>query len=106
KAGKLFGTNAATADAAKDAAAAVGAVSGKQILSAIVAAAGSSDQTGKKADTAKNEIAAAIGSTAEENAAEAFNKDEMKKNDQIALTSFIVLPLILLLYILFSFKFI
>ncbi|WP_210359937.1 variable large family protein, partial [Borreliella garinii] len=36
KAGKLFGTNAATADAAKEAAAAVGAVSGEQILSAIV----------------------------------------------------------------------
>ncbi|WP_336510736.1 variable large family protein, partial [Borreliella garinii] len=33
KAGKLFGTNAATAGDAKEAAAAVGAVSGEQILS-------------------------------------------------------------------------
>ncbi|WP_234930069.1 variable large family protein, partial [Borreliella garinii] len=32
KAGKLFGTNAEAADDAKDAAAAVGAVSGEQIL--------------------------------------------------------------------------
>ncbi|WP_373592379.1 variable large family protein, partial [Borreliella garinii] len=37
KAGKLFGTNAgATAEDVKDAAAAVGAVSGEQILNAIV----------------------------------------------------------------------
>ncbi|WP_373584428.1 variable large family protein, partial [Borreliella garinii] len=41
KAGKLFGTNAAAAaEDVKDAAAAVGAVSGEQILNAIVTAAG------------------------------------------------------------------
>ncbi|WP_210372770.1 variable large family protein, partial [Borreliella garinii] len=58
-----------------------GAVSGEQILSAIVAAAGSSDQAqGKTADQATNAIEAAIGGG---NAAE-FGNDMKKKNDQIA----------------------
>ncbi|WP_210368805.1 variable large family protein, partial [Borreliella garinii] len=56
-----------------------GAVSGEQILSAIVAAAGSSDQDGKAAGQATNAIEAAIGGG---NAAEFGNA--MKKNDQIA----------------------
>ncbi|MCD2408916.1 variable large family protein, partial [Borreliella burgdorferi] len=91
-AGKLFakkkddGDNGGggAADAEK-AAAAVSAVSGKQILKAIVDAAGK-DGEKKVADVkdAKNPIAAAIGSTDDQNAAAAFNKAEMKKNDQIA----------------------
>ncbi|WP_210377061.1 variable large family protein, partial [Borreliella garinii] len=86
KAGKLFGTNAAAAaEDAKDAAAAVGAVSGKQILSAIVvAAAGSGDQTqGKAANQATNAIEAAIGNGG--NADFDVTGDKIgKKNDQIA----------------------
>ncbi|WP_187981895.1 variable large family protein, partial [Borreliella bavariensis] len=83
KAGKLFGTAGAGADAGdvKDAAAAVGAVSGEQILNAIVTAAG---QDGKKADDATNAIEAAIGAGA---AAAEFgdgNDKIGKKNDQIA----------------------
>ncbi|WP_210376533.1 variable large family protein, partial [Borreliella garinii] len=65
------------------AAAAVGAVSGEQILSAIVAAAGSSDQTGKKADQAKNAIEAAIGAAGAADFGDANDKIG-KKNDQIA----------------------
>ncbi|WP_210359925.1 variable large family protein, partial [Borreliella garinii] len=57
-----------------------GAVSGEQILSAIVAAAGSSDQDGKAAGQATNAIEAAIGGG---NAAE-FGNAMKKKNDQIA----------------------
>ncbi|WP_210379158.1 variable large family protein, partial [Borreliella garinii] len=85
KAGKLFGTNAATAGDAKEAAAAVGAVSGEQILSAIVAAAGSGDQTGKAANTATNAIEAAIGGGAGANADFGVADGKIgKKNDQIA----------------------
>ncbi|WP_210372730.1 variable large family protein, partial [Borreliella garinii] len=65
------------------AAAAVGAVSGEQILSAIVVAAGSSDQTGKAAGQAKNAIEAAIGGGAGAEFGVADGKIG-KKNDQIA----------------------
>ncbi|MCD2409045.1 variable large family protein, partial [Borreliella burgdorferi] len=56
--------------------------SGKQILKAIVDAAGKDgEKKGAKAEEAKNPIEAAIGSTDDKDAA-AF--DKMKKNDQIA----------------------
>ncbi|WP_049755698.1 variable large family protein [Borreliella burgdorferi] len=89
KAGKLFGKagDAANGDseAASKAAGAVSAVSGEQILSAIVtaAAAGAAEQDGKKPEDAKNPIAAAIGKGNEDDGAE-FNKEGMKKDDQIA----------------------
>ncbi|WP_210377614.1 variable large family protein, partial [Borreliella garinii] len=67
-------------DAGK-AAAAVAAVSGEQILKAIVDAAKDGDKQGKKAEEATNPIDAAIGGSANANAA-AFTT--MKKNDQIA----------------------
>uniref|UniRef100_UPI001AEE2FC7 variable large family protein n=1 Tax=Borreliella garinii TaxID=29519 RepID=UPI001AEE2FC7 len=85
EAGKLFGTqaggNAGAGDIAK-AAAAVSAVSGEQILKAIVAAAGDKDnQAGKAAGDATNPIQAAIGN----GAGAAFNDNAMKKrNDNIA----------------------
>ncbi|MCD2401857.1 variable large family protein, partial [Borreliella bissettiae] len=60
------------AEAAKKAAAAVSAVSGEQILKAIVDAVEKGDQEGAKADAATNPIAAAIGAGAE--AAEAAKK--------------------------------
>ncbi|AEL70528.1 Outer surface protein VlsE (plasmid) [Borreliella afzelii PKo] len=85
-AGKLFAGNAAGADAGDiaKAAGAVSAVSGEQILKAIVDAAGDENQAGKKAEEAKNPIAAAIGD-ANDAAANGFGKDEMKKrNDKIA----------------------
>ncbi|PRR49011.1 hypothetical protein CV666_06825 [Borreliella burgdorferi] len=68
---------------AEKAAAAVSAVSGKQILKAIVdAAKGDGEKKGvKDVKEAKNPIEAAIGST-DDNDAAAF--DKMKKNDQIA----------------------
>ncbi len=87
-AGKLFAAKKANeggeaADAEK-AAAAVSAVSGKQILKAIVdAAKEDGEKKGAKAEDAKNPIEAAIGSTGEQDAA-AFNQAGMKKNDQIA----------------------
>nr|ADJ40018.1 vls12 [synthetic construct] len=86
KAGKLFGkvgdaAHAGDSEAASKAAGAVSAVSGEQILSAIVTAAGAAEQEGKKPAEAKNPIAAAIGK-GNENGAEF--KDEMKKDDQIA----------------------
>ncbi|WP_210377648.1 variable large family protein, partial [Borreliella garinii] len=62
---------------------AVAAVSGEQILKAIVDAAKDGDKQGKKAEEATNPIEAAIGST-DDNAAAAFNKEGMKKDDQIA----------------------
>uniref|UniRef100_UPI00359C190A variable large family protein n=2 Tax=Borreliella garinii TaxID=29519 RepID=UPI00359C190A len=97
KAGKLFGTNAAAAaEDVKDAAAAVGAVSGEQILNAIVTAAGKDGQDGKAAGQATNAIEAAIGGAG---GAADFGNDIKKKNDQIALTSFIVLPLIYIIFI-------
>ncbi len=84
KAGKLFGKAGADADgdseAASKAAGAVSAVSGEQILSAIVTAAGAAEQEGKKPGDAKNPIAAAIG----DKDGDAEFKDEMKKDDQIA----------------------
>ncbi|WP_210361358.1 variable large family protein, partial [Borreliella garinii] len=61
---------------------AVAAVSGEQILKAIVDAAKDGDKQGKKAEEATNPIDAAIGS-ANANAA-AFDKEGMKKDDQIA----------------------
>ncbi|MCD2331658.1 variable large family protein [Borreliella burgdorferi] len=90
-AGKLFakkkddGDNGGggAADAEK-AAAAVSAVSGKQILKAIVDAAAKEDGEKKGVNDVKdatNPIAAAIGSTGDKDAA-AFS--QMKKNDQIA----------------------
>ncbi|WP_174243874.1 variable large family protein [Borreliella afzelii] len=86
-AGKLFTGKKDKGGEAKDAskaAGAVSAVSGEQIIKAIVAAAGKADgeQGGAKASEAKNPIAAAIGEANED--AEAFDKDEMKKDDQIA----------------------
>ncbi|WP_210753318.1 variable large family protein, partial [Borreliella valaisiana] len=67
------------------AAAAVSAVSGEQILKAIVEAAkDGKDKTGvANVKDAENPIDAAIGSKGEDNAAEAFN-NEMTKDDQIA----------------------
>ncbi|ACN24403.1 outer surface protein VlsE (plasmid) [Borreliella burgdorferi 64b] len=89
EAGKLFGKAGADAgangdsEAASKAAGAVSAVSGEQILSAIVTAAGAADQDGKKPGDAKNPIAAAIGK-GDADAGADFNKDGMKKDDQIA----------------------
>ncbi|MGF7102296.1 variable large family protein [Borreliella kurtenbachii] len=88
-AGKLFAKKkdnndggGSDADAGK-AAAAVSAVSGKQILKAIVDAAKEQKKGGvEDVKDATNPIEAAIGSTGEKEAA--FSKDEMKKNDQIA----------------------
>ncbi len=87
-AGKLFAkknddNGGGAAGDAEKAAAAVSAVSGKQILKAIVDAAGKEEKGGAKAEEAKNPIAAAIGSTGDNDAA-AFSQDGMKKNDQIA----------------------
>ncbi len=91
-AGKLFAkkkddnNGGGEAKDAEKAAAAVSAVSGKQILKAIVDAAAKEDGEKKGVDDvkdAKNPIAAAIGSTGDKDAA-AFNQDGMKKNDQIA----------------------
>ncbi|WP_210362616.1 variable large family protein, partial [Borreliella garinii] len=64
--------------------AAVSAVSGEQILKAIVAAAGAADQdqAGKAAGAAKNPIAAAIGAAAQ--GAEFDQADMKKRNDNIA----------------------
>ncbi len=87
-AGKLFAKKANDGDngggdaaAAEKAAAAVSAVSGKQILKAIVDAAGKGEKGVDDVKEATNPIEAAIGSTGDNDAA-AF--DEMKKNDQIA----------------------
>ncbi|WP_223147731.1 variable large family protein, partial [Borreliella bavariensis] len=85
-AGKLFKTSGAGADAAAvaKAATAVSAVSGKQILKAIVdAAGGGGDQVGAQAAQATNPIAAAIGA-ADDNGANGFNDAGMKKSDKIA----------------------
>ncbi|WP_418909651.1 variable large family protein (plasmid) [Borreliella lanei] len=86
-AGKLFATTGAggAADAdVKKAAAAVSAVSGKQILKAIVdAAKDAGGQNGVAAEEAKNPIAAAIGADADD-AANGFNDGAMQKNDKIA----------------------
>ncbi|WP_411763048.1 variable large family protein, partial [Borreliella bavariensis] len=89
-AGKLFAKkkdNDGGGDAkdAGKAAAAVSAVSGEQILKAIVEAAGKGDGKAAVADVkdAKNPIEAAIGSTNEQNAG-AFTENGMKKDDQIA----------------------
>ncbi|WP_236841509.1 variable large family protein, partial [Borreliella garinii] len=63
-AGKLFKTHGgggATAGDVEKAATAVSAVSGKQILKAIVEAAAGADQAGAQAAQATNPIAAAIG---------------------------------------------
>ncbi|WP_210375085.1 variable large family protein, partial [Borreliella garinii] len=62
---------------------AVSAVSGKQILKAIVDAAGADAQEGKAANAAKNPIEAAIG-TADDAGAHGFADAGMKKNDKIA----------------------
>ncbi|WP_215538909.1 variable large family protein [Borreliella bavariensis] len=85
-AGKLFasgananaGANADAGGAAEAAGKAVSAVSGDQILKAIVDAAGTT--AGKKADTAANAVEAAIGDDGGNAAAFAA----MNKNDQIA----------------------
>ncbi len=85
-AGKLFATNANQQAGAADigkASAAVGAVSGKQIIKAIVDAAGKADEhAGARAGAAKNPIAAAIGQAGQNGAA--FGIDNMKKDDKIA----------------------
>ncbi|MCD2401756.1 variable large family protein, partial [Borreliella bissettiae] len=60
EAGKLS-AGGGDAEAVKKAAAAVSAVSGEQILKAIVEAAEKKEQEGKKADKATNPIEAAIG---------------------------------------------
>ncbi|MCD2376996.1 variable large family protein, partial [Borreliella burgdorferi] len=79
-AGNLFGNGAgATAEQAGKAAAAVNAVSGEQILKAIVDAAGDEQQQGQAAGAATNPISAAIG-TAEAGA----NFGAMNGNDKIA----------------------
>ncbi|MCD2379283.1 variable large family protein, partial [Borreliella burgdorferi] len=87
KAGKLFGkvdgAHAGDSEAASKAAGAVSAVSGEQILSAIVTAAGEAEQEGKKPGDATNPIAAAIGKGNAEDGAE-FDNEGMKKDDQIA----------------------
>ncbi|WP_327998140.1 variable large family protein, partial [Borreliella garinii] len=85
-AGKLFGTDAggdADADAVAKAAAAVGVVSGEQILKAIAAAAvDTTNHEGKKGADAENAIQAAIGGS---NQGGAFDDNKLgKKNDQIA----------------------
>ncbi|PRR06919.1 variable large family protein [Borreliella burgdorferi] len=86
-AGKLFAkknddNGGGEAKDAEKAAAAVSAVSGKQILKAIVDAAGKEEKGVEDVKDATNPIAAAIGSTDDQKAAAAF--DKMKKNDQIA----------------------
>ncbi len=86
-AGKLFAkknddNGGGEAKDAEKAAAAVSAVSGKQILKAIVDAAGKGEKGVEDVKDATNPIAAAIGSTDDQKAAAAF--DKMKKNDQIA----------------------
>uniref|UniRef100_UPI0035B52813 variable large family protein n=1 Tax=Borreliella burgdorferi TaxID=139 RepID=UPI0035B52813 len=81
-AGHLFaaaGGGASAAQAGKAAAAAVNAVSGEQILKAIVDAAGNEQQQGAAANEATNPISAAIG-TAEAGADFAA----MNRNDKIA----------------------
>ncbi|WP_269843514.1 variable large family protein, partial [Borreliella burgdorferi] len=87
KAGKLFGkvdgANGGDSEAASKAAGAVSAVSGEQILSAIVKAAAAAEQEGKKPGDAKNPIAAAIGKGDADDGAE-FDHEGMKKDDQIA----------------------
>ncbi|WP_052293444.1 variable large family protein [Borreliella burgdorferi] len=90
-AGKLFAKKKNANDgggdaaAAEKAAAAVSAVSGKQILKAIVDAAKEDGaKKGANVKEATNPIAAAIGSTGDNQNAAAFDKDGMKKNDQIA----------------------
>ncbi|WP_210376798.1 variable large family protein, partial [Borreliella valaisiana] len=63
---------------------AVSAVSGEQILKAIVDAAAGGDKTGvANVKDAENPIDAAIGGADEQNAA-AFTKNGMTKDDQIA----------------------
>nr|AAC45763.1 vmp-like sequence protein VlsE [Borreliella burgdorferi] len=85
-AGKLFGkvddAHAGDSEAASKAAGAVSAVSGEQILSAIVTAAAAGEQDGEKPGDAKNPIAAAIGKGDADDGAD-FG-DGMKKDDQIA----------------------
>ncbi|PRR64144.1 variable large family protein [Borreliella burgdorferi] len=81
-AGRLFANGGDAGDAqgaAEKAGEAVSAVSGDQILKAIIDAAGSTE--GKGANTAKNAVEAAIGGAA--GAAAAFG-DNMKKKNQIA----------------------
>ncbi|WP_210371649.1 variable large family protein, partial [Borreliella garinii] len=64
------------------AAAAVGVVSGEQILKAIAAAAGTGNHEGKRGNDAKNAIQAAIGG---DQGGKDFNDNKLgKKNDQIA----------------------
>ncbi|PRR16111.1 outer surface protein VlsE, partial [Borreliella burgdorferi] len=84
-AGHLFagdGANGAAAAQAGKAAAAVNAVSGEQILKAIVDAAGGEQQQGQGAGAATNPISAAIG--AAEAGAAAFGDAGMNRNDKIA----------------------
>ncbi len=88
-AGKLFAGSAGAADGADaadvgKAVAAVNAVSGEQILKAIVEAAGGADKVGgAAANTANNPIAAAIGTDGGNGAAFADNGMQ-NKNDKIA----------------------
>ncbi|ACN53106.1 vls recombination cassette Vls9a (plasmid) [Borreliella valaisiana VS116] len=85
-AGKLFKTTGggglADAAAVAKAAAAVSAVSGKQIIKAIVDAAGEDQQAGEKAAEAANPIAAAIGTNRDAGAG--FNNGRMQNNGKIA----------------------
>ncbi len=85
-AGKLFDTSAGgrqagAADVGK-ASDAVSAVSGKQIIKAIVDAAGNGGHAGAAAGDATNPIAAAIGQANQAGAA--FVDNNMKKDDKIA----------------------
>ncbi|MDO7272901.1 variable large family protein [Borreliella burgdorferi] len=79
----LFAGNAGNANAeqAGKAAAAVNAVSGEQILKAIVDAAGNAQQQGQAAGAATNPISAAIGAA---QAAADFANAGMNRNDKIA----------------------
>ncbi|WP_419254800.1 variable large family protein, partial [Borreliella garinii] len=86
KAAEGGGKAAADAGDVNKAAAAVGAVSGEQILNAIVTAAGQDGQDGqdgKAAGDAKNAIEAAIGGAAAADFGDGNDKIG-KKNDQIA----------------------
>uniref|UniRef100_UPI003BF55A48 variable large family protein n=2 Tax=Borreliella afzelii TaxID=29518 RepID=UPI003BF55A48 len=81
--GKKGDNNGGDEKDASKAAGAVSAVSGEQIIKAIVAAAGKADnEQGKKAEDAENPIEAAIGTADDDE--KAFGKDGMKKDDQIA----------------------
>ncbi len=87
-AGKLFGGTAGNAGANDDdigkAAAAVNAVSGEQILKAIVDAAGGGNKVGAAAGAANNPIAAAIGTNDAQGGGADFAAGMQNSSDKIA----------------------